>query len=263
MKTIAALLMLIVLTPLHAAKPIVIGGSGADLETFRILSLAFQGEHPEISFDVMPSIGSGGAVRGVASGRVDLGLMSRPIKAKEKKHQLTEIHYADTALVFVTHQEQGLSDINLQTLRDIYLGNKTAANLKPILRPKSDSDTSILFKKLPDFSAALQAAYRRKGLPVAMTDQLTIKMALETNNVITTSTLSIIATEKPALKILSLNGISPSNETLSNGQYPLKKSLYLIHNRLINQHEQQFIDFVLSEKGQRILSETGHFIAQR
>ena len=80
--------MLLIFLPVNASEEIVVGGSGGDLETFRILAKAFKKHHSDSHIKVLSSIGSGGAVRGVASGRVDIGLMARPINDKEKSMDL-------------------------------------------------------------------------------------------------------------------------------------------------------------------------------
>ena len=251
--------MLLIFLPVNASEEIVVGGSGADLETFRILAKAFKRYHPDCYIKVFPSIGSGGAVRGVASGRIDIGLMSRPINDKEKKHGLMVIHYADTALVYIVGKRQAISNVSIDDLKNIYEGDNPVVGLRPILRPKSDSDTLLLKNELPDLIPSLLIAYQRKGIPTGMTDQATSQMVESIDQVIATSTLSLIMTEKPVIKVLSLEGVSPTADNIASGRYPLRKQLYLVHGSEVTEQAQLFISFIMSDEGQQILNETGHF----
>jgi len=251
--------MLLIFLPVNASEEIVVGGSGGDLETFRILAKAFKKHHSDSHIKVLSSIGSGGAVRGVASGRVDIGLMARPINDKEKKHGLTIIHYADTALVYVVGKSQDISNVSINDLKNIYKGDNPVIGLRPILRPKSDSDTLLLEKKLPDLIPSLLIAYKRKGIPTGMTAQSTSQMVESIDQVIATSTLSLIMTEKPDIKVLSLEGVSPTAENIASGRYPLRKQLYLVHGSEVTEQAQLFISFIMSGEGQQALDKTGHF----
>ena len=252
------LLLLLALTSACADDTIVVGGAGADLETFRILARAFKQHHPNIGIKVLPSIGSRGALRGTSTGRVDIGLVARPLIEEESKLGLTVIHYANTPLIFVTTPGHPAKNVDTAILKAIYRGENVGYELRPILRPKTDSDTLLLQERMPELSSAMAVAYDRKGIPIGMTDQSTMEMLLSTENTITTSTLALVASEKRPVQILSLNGIKPSPENLANGSYPLLKKLFIVHDAILTDTERKFLEFIRSEEGQDILKRTGH-----
>lgn len=254
------ILFFLITTPfsLQAKESLIVGGSGADLETFRQLVRAFKQDYPDSTISVLDSIGSGGGVRGAATNRVDIGLISRPLSEKEKAYGLTVIHYANTALVYIVPKTNALENVTLSQLKAIYAGESSSTNLTPILRPEKDSDTLLLKKVFPDLIPSLDKAFQRKGLPTGISDQLTIDLLLTHQNNIATSSLSLIMTEQPAVRVLSLNGVEPSPETIGNGRYPLKKSLSIIHNKLLSNMGRQFIQFIFSNSGKAILERTGH-----
>lgn len=223
-----------------------------------MLSKAFNEHYPDSQFNILPSIGSGGAVRGAVSGRIDIGLMARPLKDKEKQYGMNVVHYADTALVFVVSKGHRVKNIDISMLKALYRGEGTVHGLKLILRPKLDSDTLLLEAQLSDLRPVLASAYQRKGVPVGMTDQSTIGLLLRSRDAISTSTLSLIVSEKHPVQMLDLNGVSPSLENLSNGSYPLQKSLYMVHDGQLTDREHQFVEFVFSLQGKEILIRTGH-----
>jgi phosphate transport system substrate-binding protein len=52
--------------------------------------------------------------------------------------------------------------------------------------------------------------------------------------------------------------ISPTTESILNAEYPLSRSLYLYTNGEPSGLTKEFIDFVLSEKGQSIVNDVGY-----
>jgi phosphate transport system substrate-binding protein len=61
------------------------------------------------------------------------------------------------------------------------------------------------------------------------------------------------------IKLLSVNGIEPTEENIRNGSYPIIYQFYAVY-RKDNQNEnvQKLVDFILSEDGQKIIDENGY-----
>ncbi|WP_338037402.1 PstS family phosphate ABC transporter substrate-binding protein, partial [Methanosarcina spelaei] len=52
--------------------------------------------------------------------------------------------------------------------------------------------------------------------------------------------------------------VAPTEESILNGSYPLSRSLYFYTNGEPSGLTKEFTDFVLSEKGQSIVSTVGY-----
>ena len=247
---------------LSSAETITIAGSGADLATFKILTDKFTQKNPGTKFKILPSIGSGGGIKAVKNNKIDLCLTSRSPKQKELSENLAFNLYAQTPLVFTVNRGLDLKNVTTQNIIDIYSGKMTHWNnniqIKPILRPSNDSDTLLLTKYIPDFEQAIAKAYKRRGFPVATTDQDTIDLISTLEGAIGSSTMSIIKTTDKYIKAISLNGIEPTSENIKNKSYPLYKNLYLCYNSKTSKSLTDFIQFIASKDGKKILSETGH-----
>lgn len=70
-----------------------IGGSGAALGTMRLLADAFSVKNPEVRITVAPSLGSGGGIKALAGGAIDLAVTSRPMDESERKLGVTQTEY--------------------------------------------------------------------------------------------------------------------------------------------------------------------------
>lgn len=63
---------------------------------------------------------------------------------------------------------------------------------------------------------------------------------------------------KRHVKLLKLNGVAPSKETIISGQYPLKRYLYLVINsKEVKPEAKKFVDFARGPEGQKIISGLG------
>jgi phosphate transport system substrate-binding protein len=59
------------------------------------------------------------------------------------------------------------------------------------------------------------------------------------------------------VKILSIDGITPTKENIKNGKYKLYKPLYIYTNKKPTKNSKGFIDFALSDEGQKIIDQNG------
>lgn len=243
---------------------IVIGGSGSDLGTFKQLATAFMKIEPAINVTVLPSLGSSGGVRALTSNFIDIALLSRAPKTHEQSNNLQYIHYAKTPLVFAVSTANKAVGVNTADLLKYYSGTRTTwpdgIQVRPILRPKSDSDTLTLLKSMPVFAKSMNNAYHRKSIIVAITDQDMTTHLKSIPGAIGTSTLSLIMSENVPLRALRLNGIMPSPKSLEQRQYKFAKDLYYATKNNPPKRVKRFLAFLKSKEAQKILEKTGHLI---
>ncbi|OGT21528.1 MAG: hypothetical protein A2V90_05975 [Gammaproteobacteria bacterium RBG_16_57_12] len=251
----------------QAGSSIIIGGSGTDLGTFRLLVKQFNARHPEITVKIPLSVGSAGAAKGIGSGVLHIGLLTRPLKEEERSLGIRQLLYARTPLVIAVHEDSKQNDISHVLLQDFLAGTRLTwpdgERLRLILRPSRDSDIEMLRSAFPEMSAALDLAYQRKGLPVALTDQEAADMIAHTPGGVGISSLALVLSERLTLKILKLDGVIPSVQTIADGSYPLSKSLYMAVNEQVSPEAQKFIDFVFSPQGAAVLQDTGHWVVKQ
>jgi phosphate transport system substrate-binding protein len=62
------------------------------------------------------------------------------------------------------------------------------------------------------------------------------------------------------IKLLSIEGIYPSMETIQDGSYPFSDSFYAIYNDTADKNEniESFIEWMLSSQGQELVSKIGY-----
>jgi ABC-type phosphate transport system substrate-binding protein len=60
------------------------------------------------------------------------------------------------------------------------------------------------------------------------------------------------------VKLISVNGITPSEENIRNGTYPFTIDVYAVTARTSNPHVQDLIDWLLSPQGQELIEKIGY-----
>ena len=246
------------------AARIRIGGSGGALASMQILLEAFKKIHPHATEVIVPSLGSGGGIKAVRAGAIDLAVISRPLTDAERSQGAIGTEYARAPFVFATAAHTNVSAISTRELLSIYSGErKTWPDGRPlrlVLRPEADSDTDITKSLSPEMMQAVKTAHARAGMIIAPTDQASADSLETIRGSIGTTTLAQIISEKRALQALALNGVTPSLKTLADGKYPYYKTFIMVSDAKTSPLVQQFIAFVRSAAGQQILEENGHWV---
>jgi phosphate transport system substrate-binding protein len=81
------------------------------------------------------------------------------------------------------------------------------------------------------------------------------KAIVETPNMIGITGVS--SAKKRDVKILKLDGLEASKENIASGEYPLFRPLYLVTRGEPDGLSKEFIDWILSEEGQEVVSQAG------
>lgn len=263
-KSLALLVAVFFLFPLPGqAAGLTLGGSGADLETMKVLGEAFVKANPGITVEILPSLGSGGGVKAVLAGAIDLALTSRPLKDKERAAGARETAYATTLTVFITGQNNALTDLTSADLIEIYGGTRTTwadgSLIRLVLRPESESEAVLVMTRLPSLEDPYRQALARKGVIVTFTDQENIEKISRVEGSLGTGSLSaVLLAERADLKALGLNGVAPTPAAAVEGSYPLTRRLFFVTGPDHGDPVARFMSFVRSTEGTAILERTGH-----
>lgn len=245
-----------------AEEVLKIGGAGSALGSMKSLAAAFEKAHPGVKVVVLPSLGSIGGIKAVSKGAIDIGLVGRPLNAEERKLGLIIIEYAKTPLVFVTKKDIGASNLTTQEIIRILKGEMqtwpNGERIRPILRQPAESNAITVREISPEISKAMDIAMSRPWRVVALTDQEAADLVEKTPGAFSFCTLTQIVSENRHMTILSYNGIPPIVNNLVNKDYPVSKNHTMVIKAKPSPLVKQFIDFVKSPEGKKILGKTGN-----
>jgi len=232
------------------------GGTGSAAKTFMNLAEAFQKTRPDIELKYVPNLGSGGAIKALQAGSLEIALSARHLKDNEQPLRSEEL--GRTPLAVATARAGASGDISMEMLEQALDGRlmtwPAGSPLRLILRPESDAETMYLRVISPRIDAAVSAARKRPGMHVAITDQEAADALEKIPGALGLTTQALVVSEQRKLKLLSLGGKHPSVATLANGQYPHYKPVFAVTQVTPPEAVLAFLSFVKSRNGARILS---------
>ena len=173
------------------------------------------------------------------------------------------------ALVFIVNEDNPVQSLTRQQLRDIYAGKIT--NWKDVggkdqaivaFQRGEDSGSQTLFKKLLIQGRELMTPPSELA-PAAM-GELVDSIADYNNsaNAIGFSVYYYIDQmySKPGLRLLAVDGVTPSNDTLADGSYPLCNDFYaVIHpDAAADSPERRLYDWLDTDAGQDCIKKSGY-----
>ena len=244
------------------AETLKIGGTGGAMGAIRLLSEAFRKSHPGASFIFLEHMGSGGAIKAVLAGDLDIGISARPLSDEERRLDLKQVYYARTNFVVVAGGKRGVSGFTLGELADIYSGKRKSwpdgTSIRLVLRPESDTDIAMLKMMSPGMKQAVEYAMSRKGMIIAMTDSENADKLESVPGSLGTATMAQVLSENRKLEPMSLDGRDPAPKAIANPSYPYCKTFSIVSRSKPIGLAKEFVDFVLSDAGRNILVRTGH-----
>jgi phosphate transport system substrate-binding protein len=175
---------------------------------------------------------------------------------------LVALPYARTPFLFAAEPRSGAKNLSSADALRIYRGELTTwpngERLRLVLRPRTDADTEILMAVSKEMARAVEGALTRRGMLVAATNQECNEILGRTPGAVGPSSLTQIITEGLRVTPLSWNGVPPTVRNLETGDYPLRKTLYLVIKAPASPIVRKFAAFLSTPEARRILTETGN-----
>jgi phosphate transport system substrate-binding protein len=180
--------------------------------------------------------------------------MARAPKSKETGASLVAIAYAIDGVAVIVNADNPISDIELDMLKAIYIGKMTKWDSgKPVMainRPATSGTREVFQNKVlgkgVDFSPRILVKHDKAA-------QVTVSKAVTAVAFTSAGALS----DQTNLKVLTVNGVAPTSETLRNGTYPIARTLHFATKGTPFGKVKEFLDFVQSNEGQQIITQAG------
>lgn len=184
------------------------------------------------ALSVVPNLGTGGGLKALAAGAIDLAIAARRLSDEERAKGLIEREVFRTPVVWAVHEGVAQRHITLDELAALYAGRKPSWTaglpVRLVLRPDSDSDTKFMKAIGPAMADAVTQALARPGVKVATTDSDATEAIERIEGALGVTTLGLVLAERRRLHVLELDGVAPRLETLATQRYPFAKTLTLV-----------------------------------
>jgi len=240
---------------------ITIKGSTTVLPIAQSCAEAFMNQHSDVDISVQGG-GSGVGIASVIDGTAHIGDTSRAAKDSEKETakqngvDLYENVVAMDGIAVIVHPSNPVSELSLDQIKDIYTGKisdwKDVGGEKGkivVISRDSSSGTFETFNEL-----ALDKERVRPDALMNASNNAVAQTVARTPAAIGYVGLGYLSS---SVKGVTVNSVEPTNENVINGSYSLARKLFMYTNGKPQGAVADFINFILSKDGQKLVDKAG------
>lgn len=230
-------------------------GSTSMEKVIGYLSESYMTSNPKIKVTYNPT-GSGAGISAVSEGRCDIGLSSRDLKDDEKA-TLTQTVVAIDGIAVIVNPENPVSDLSVETIGKLYTGeitnwNEVGGSDQPVvlIGREAASGTRDGFESITGTKDKCQYSQE-----LTSTGDV-IQTVAGNPNAIGYASLAAV---KDSIKVLSVEGVTPSKETIQDGSYKIQRDFVLVTKtgEKLSDAAQKFFDFATSAEADSLIEKAG------
>ena len=229
----------------------------------------YMAQHADVSIQVTGG-GSGTGFSALINGTTDICNSSRPITANERgklkqkfKSTGVEIKVAKDGVSLFVNSSNPVTELTLDQIKAIYTGTITnwkqvgGANAKIIVYGRENSSGTYVYFRDDvllgqDYVPTMQTMPGTAAVVNALTHDVN---GIGFGGAAYGKGIKFIKVKKDA----QTPGYAPDIKSIKSGEYPITRYLYLYLRSLPVGSQKQFIDWILCDKGQAVVAETGYF----
>lgn len=213
-------------------------------------------KYPDISITIAGG-GSGLGIKQVSSKMIDLANSGRtPTQEEIKNGDLKLYRFAIDGIGIVVNKSNPLSNVTTKQLQDIFSGKIT--NFKEL-----GFEDSVINLYSRDESSATREVFWEQALEKSnisstarvVSSNAAMKTIIEQDkNAIGIISLGLV---NDKIKLLNLNGVTPSIKSINDKSYKVARALYLLSSGEPKPLAKAFINYMRSESGAKIVTKDG------
>lgn len=230
-------------------------GSTSMEKVIGYLSEAYMDENKNVKVTYNPT-GSGSGIQAVSEGRCDIGLSSRDLKDDEKQN-LEGTVVAIDGIAIIVNPENNVADLSVEQIGKIYTGEisnwkEVGGEDKPIvpIGREAASGTRDGFESITGTKD--KCKYSQE-----LTSTGDVIQTVSGNpNAIGYASLAAV---KDTIKVLSVEEVKPSKETIQDKTYKIQRNFVLVTRKgtALSADAQKFFDFATSSAADSLIEKAG------
>ena len=219
------------------------------------LSESYMEDNKNVKVTYNPT-GSGAGIQAASEGRCDIGLSSRDLKDDEKQ-TLTQTVVAIDGIAIIVNPQNKAEDLTVEQIGKIYTGEIT--NWKEV--GGEDHPIVLIGREAASGTRDGFESITKTKDKCKYTQELT-----STGDVIQTVSgnenaigYASLASVKDSVKVLKVEGITPSKDTIQNGSYKIQRDFVLVTKKdgKLSDEAQKFFDFATSAQADDLIEKAG------
>ena len=261
-KSILILTALLAAASAQAQKLVIKGSDTLGAKLVPTLAEEYKAKHPNVSFEIAAE-GSTTGITAIIDSTAQIGMSSRRAKATEvsgaaaKNVSLKPIIVAYDGIAIIVNENSPITSLTKRQIEQIFTGDVTdfsAVGGKPgtisVYTRNTSSGTYSDFKDL----AMKKRDYAKSSQKMAGNEQIVAEVAKNPNGI---GYVGLAYDKAPGIKVVSIEGSLPDKESVHAKKYPYARPTFYYTNGEPTGEAAKFIEFTLSDEGQKIAEKVG------
>ena len=215
-----------------------------------------------------------GAYTNLINGDADVILVVEPSEdemqaAEDAGVELVSYKVANEGFVFFTNTQNVVDNLSLEQIQKIYTGEITNwsevggddVDIIAYQRPENSGSQTGMLSLVMNGLTMMEAT--TETIAQTMGDIINLVADYENNAGAIGYSYYYYANTMYAqdeIKLLSVNGVEPTNETIRNEEYPIQTAYYIVMKKSDEDNEEimSLVNAMLSDRGQQVVEEAGY-----
>lgn len=249
-------------TTLHAQKLVIKGSDTLGAKLVPMLSEEYKAQHPGVSFEIAAE-GSTTGIAAIIDSTADIGMASRRAKptemsaAKAKGITMKPTIVCFDGIAVIINAGNPVADLTKRQIEQIFTGDITdwsavggPAGAISVYTRNTSSGTYSDFKDL----AMKKRDYASSSQKMAGNEQIVAEVAKNPHGI---GYVGLAYTHENGIKVVSVEGGTPTKDSVLAKKYPYARPTFYYTNGEPEGEAAKFIDFTLSDAGQKIVEQIG------
>lgn len=232
---------------------VIVAGSTSVQPYAEVLAEEYAILHPGSEIDVQGG-GSSAGISAAKSGIANLGMSSRSLKEEEKS--LWSVEIAKDGLAVIVNASNPIENLTLEQIQKIYSAEITNwsevggndAKIHIITREEGSGTRSA-------FTELVMEKIEITPKAIVQDSNGSVRQLVKGDpNAIGYISLGLV---DQTVKAVHLDGVAATHDNIMNGSYTLARPFLFVSQSEPTGETQKFVEFVLSEEGQKMLNDEG------
>jgi phosphate transport system substrate-binding protein len=239
-----------------------VAGSDTMVNMATAWAKVFMAENPNVQIAVKGG-GSGTGITALINGQTDIANASREMKQEEKDQlaakggQAVETKVARDGIAVVVNSANRVADLTKDQLGAIYRGEVTnwkdvGGDDKPIVLVSRDPSSGT-YEYFKEAIVGKDKNYAKSAKLLASNQAIVDEVKANADAIGYVG----VGYESADVKVVALDGVKASVGTVVDGSYGLSRGLFMYTNGQPKDLAKAFIDWILSDAGQKIVTDEG------
>jgi phosphate transport system substrate-binding protein len=238
-------------TPVGPQITLTVSGSGSVTAVLSAIQPMFEADTPGYRLRVLSGSGTGGGVKGIIQGVLDVAAMARPPKDEEVAQNVEYVAFGQAGQAVITHPDVGVANLTVAQVKAIFSGEVTRWSEvggpdRPIVlyvRDEGDSSTKALRSVVMGDTPFAETVAR------VLTSQGDMQIAVAgTPGSVGIATWPAALAAGADVQAVTIDGVAPGDSI-----YPMTSPLGIGYLADHQAEVQPLVDWLLSEQGRAAL----------